>query len=63
MDGCPNKGDVIPFRMGMSGVKNLTPSYNSIHNRLFVNYWFTVTIFDEGEHKYFKQAEIVFYRK
>jgi vacuolar protein sorting-associated protein 26 len=63
MDGCPDQGDVIPFRMGMSGVKNLTPSYQNIHNRLFVRHWFTVTIFDEAGHRYFKQAEITFYRR
>ena len=63
MDGCPDQGDTIPFRMSMSGVKNLTPSYKSIHNRLFVRHWFTVTIFDNTGHRYFKQAEITFYRK
>lgn len=46
MDGCPNEGDNIPFRMCMRGVKNLTPSYKNIHNRLFVRHWFTVTIYD-----------------
>ena len=56
MDGCPDQGDTIPFRMSMSGVKNLTPSYKSIHNRLFVRHWFTVTIFDNTGHRYFKQA-------
>ena len=62
MDGCPDEGDRIPFRMCMRGVKNLTPSYRSIHNRLFVRHWFTVTIIDTNGHKFFKQAEICFYR-
>jgi vacuolar protein sorting-associated protein 26 len=63
MDGCPDEGDTVPFRMCMRGVKNLTPSYKAIHNRLFVRHWFMVTIYDEMGHKFFKQAEITFYRK
>jgi len=46
MDGCPDEGDTVPFRMSMRGVKNLTPSYKSIHNRLFVRHWLTLTIYD-----------------
>lgn len=63
MDGCPGETEVIPFRMCMRGVKNLTPSYRSIHNRLFVRHWFMVTIYDDNGRRYFKQAEITFYRK
>jgi hypothetical protein len=47
----------------MRGVKRLTPSYKSIHNRLFVRHWFMVTIYDFQGKKYFKQGEITFYRK
>jgi hypothetical protein len=46
MDGCPPQGTVIPFRMSMRGVKNLAPSYKSIHNRLFVRHWLNLVIFD-----------------
>ena len=63
MDGCPTEGDVVPFRMCMRGVKHLTPSYKSIHNRLFVRHWFSVVIFDENGSRFFKQGEITFYRK
>ncbi len=47
MDGCPTEGDYVPFRMSMRGVKGLTPSYRSIHNRLFVRHWLRVFILDE----------------
>lgn len=47
MDGCPSEGDYVPFRMCMGGVKGLTPSYRSIHNRLFVRHWLRVVILDE----------------
>ncbi len=63
MDGCPEQGDVIPFRMCMRGVKGLAPSYQSIHNRLFVRHWFDLTIHDSDNKKYWKQAEVIFYRK
>ena len=63
MDGCPEQGEVVPFRMCMNGVKHLNPSYKNIHNRLFVRHWFSVTIHDDQGHRYFKQAEITFYRK
>jgi vacuolar protein sorting-associated protein 26 len=47
MDGCPEQGSAIPFRMCMRGVKDLAPSYQSIHNRLFVRHWLNLVIFDE----------------
>lgn len=62
MDGCPEQGSVIPFRMSLRGVKGLAPSYKSIHNRLFVRHWLNLVIFDEDNRRYFKQAEVTFYR-
>jgi vacuolar protein sorting-associated protein 26 len=63
MDGCPEESSVIPFRMSLKGIKNLTPSYKNIHNRLFVRHWLNLVIFDEDGRRYYKQAEVTFYRK
>lgn len=62
MDGCPDKGEVIPIRMYMNGIE-LAPSYDNIHNRLTVKYWINLVLLDEDDRRYFKQTEITIYRK
>lgn len=62
MDGCPDKGEVIPIRMYMNGIE-LSPSYDNIHNRLSVKYWINLVLLDEEDRRYFKQTEITIYRK
>lgn len=62
MDGSPDKGEVVPIRMYLNGVQ-LTPSYKNIHNRLSVKYCLNLIIIDEEDRKYFKQMEIIIYRK
>lgn len=55
MDGCPDKGEVIPIRMYMNGIE-LSPSYDNIHNRLSVKYWINLVLLDEEDRRYFKQT-------
>lgn len=62
MDGCPDKDEFVPIRMFMNGVQ-LTPSYKNIHNRLSVKYSINLVIVDEEDRRYFKQTEIIIYRK
>ena len=62
MDGCPAQGEQVPIRMYMNGVQ-LTPSYKNIHNRLSVKYSINLILVDEEDRKYFKQTEIIIYRK
>ena len=62
MDGCPDKGETVPIRMYMNGVQ-LTPSYKNIHNRLQVKYSINLVLVDEEDRRYFKQTEIIIYRK
>jgi vacuolar protein sorting-associated protein 26 len=62
MDGCPDRGEVIPIRMYMNGIE-LSPSYENIHNRLSVKYWINLVLLDEEDRRYFKQTEITIYRK
>ena len=62
MDGCPDKGEFVPIRMYMNGVQ-LTPTYKNIHNRLQVKYSINLVLVDEEDRRYFKQTEIIIYRK
>lgn len=62
MDGCPDKDEFVPIRMYLNGVK-LTPSYKNIHNRLSVKYSINLILVDEEDRRYFKQTEIIIYRK
>lgn len=62
MDGCPDIDEVVPIRMYMNGVQ-LTPSYTNIHNRLSVKYTINLVLVDEEDRRYFKQTEIIIYRK
>jgi len=34
----------------------MSPSYNSIHNRLFVRHWFNLIVVDDNGRRYFKQT-------
>ena len=63
MDGCPEEGDIIPIRLFLNGVAKLTPSYINIHNRLSVKYALSLVLKDKRGKKYFKQADIILYRK
>ena len=63
MDDCPEEGDVIPIRLFLNGVPKLTPSYINIHNRLSVNYGLSLVLIDNKGKKYFKQTDIILYRK
>ena len=46
----------------MNGVQ-LAPTYKNIHNRLNVKYLINLVLIDEEERRYFKQTEIIIYRK
>ncbi len=62
MDGCPAQGENVPIRMYMNGVQ-LTPSYKNIHNRMSVKYSINLVFVAEEDRRYFKQTEIIIYRK
>jgi len=62
MDGCPLKGETIPVRLFLGGL-NLTPTYKSVHNKFSVKYFITLMLVDDEDRRYFKQQEIIFWRK
>lgn len=64
MDGCPFAKDVIPVRLHLDGIPaDLTPTYTAINNRFSVRYYLNLVLVDEEDRRYFKQQEIILWRK
>lgn len=64
MDGAPVKGEVIPVKLALSGIPaDLTPTYTAVNNRFSVRYFLNLVLVDEDDRRYFKQQEIVLWRK
>lgn len=64
MDGAPVKGEVIPVKLSLRGVPaDLTPTYTSVNNRFSVRYFLNLVLVDEEDRRYFKQQEIILWRK
>lgn len=62
MDGTPIKGECIPVRLYLSGYE-LTPTLKNVQNRLSVKYFVNLVLVDEEDRRYFKQQEVVLWRK
>mmetsp|Transcript_18303 Transcript_18303/g.42138 ORF Transcript_18303/g.42138 Transcript_18303/m.42138 type:complete len:376 (-) Transcript_18303:2150-3277(-) len=64
MDGAPVKGEVIPVKLSMRGIPaDLTPTYSSVNNRFSVRYFLNLVLVDEEDRRYFKQQEIILWRR
>jgi len=64
MDGAPVKGEVIPVRLYLRGIPaDLTPTYHAENNRFAVRYFLNLVLVDEEDRRYFKQQEIILWRK
>ncbi|RNA24133.1 vacuolar sorting-associated 26B-like [Brachionus plicatilis] len=62
MDGAPVKGESIPIRLFL-GAYDLTPSMRDVQKKFSVKYYLNLVLVDEEERRYFKQQEIVLWRK
>mmetsp|Transcript_33371 Transcript_33371/g.48372 ORF Transcript_33371/g.48372 Transcript_33371/m.48372 type:complete len:332 (-) Transcript_33371:535-1530(-) len=62
MDGAPIKGECVPIRLFLSHL-DLTPTYRSVNNVFSVKYFLNLVLVDEEDRRYFKQQEVVFWRK
>merc|ERR1712232_1417283 len=62
MDGAPIKGECIPVRFYLSGI-DLTPTMKNVQNKFNVKYFLNLVLVDEEDRRYFKQQEIVIWRK
>ena len=64
MDGAPVKGEIIPVRLYLGGIPaDLTPTYDSANSRFQVKYYLNLVLVDEEDRRYFKQQEIILWRK
>jgi vacuolar protein sorting-associated protein 26 len=62
MDGAPVKGESIPIRLFL-GAYDLTPTMRDIQRKFSVKYYLNLVLVDEEERRYFKQQEIILWRK
>jgi len=62
MDGAPVRGEAIPVRLFLGGF-DLTPTYKDVCNKFSVSYILNLVLVDEDDRRYFKQREIVLWRK
>jgi len=64
MDGAPVKDEVIPVKLSLQGIPaDLTPTYTAVNNRFSVRYFLNLVLVDEDDRRYFKQQEIILWRK
>jgi len=64
MDGAPVKGEFIPVRLYLGGIAaDLTPTYDATDSRFAVKYYLNLVLVDEEDRRYFKQQEIILWRK
>ncbi|GAU93019.1 hypothetical protein RvY_05019 [Ramazzottius varieornatus] len=62
MDGAPVRGESIPIRLFLAGY-DLTPTMKDINKKFSVRYFLNLVLVDEEERRYFKQQEIILWRK
>eukprot|EP00937_MAST-01D_sp_MAST-1D-sp2_P006033 g6033.t1 len=62
MDGAPVKAECIPIRMFL-GHYDMTPTYADVRGKFSVRYYFNIVLIDEGDRRFFKKQEIIFWRK
>jgi len=62
MDGAPIKGECVPIRLFLEPL-DLTPTYRSVNNVFSVKYYLNLVLVDEEDRRYFKQQEVVFWRR
>ena len=63
MDGCPARNEDIPIRIFLSQFDSLTPTYSNVNNQFSTRYFLNIVIIDENGRRYFKQQEIILYRR
>jgi len=64
MDGAPVRGELIPVRLFLKGIPaDVTPTYHAENNRFAVRYFLNLVLVDEEDRRYFKQQEIILWRK
>jgi len=64
MDGAPVRGESIPVRLFLNScVEHPTPTYRNVHTKFSTKYYLNLVLVDEEDRRYFKQQEIILWRK
>eukprot|EP00669_Euglena_mutabilis_P012697 TRINITY_DN7362_c0_g1_i1.p2 TRINITY_DN7362_c0_g1~~TRINITY_DN7362_c0_g1_i1.p2 ORF type:complete len:329 (+),score=167.75 TRINITY_DN7362_c0_g1_i1:60-1046(+) len=63
MDGTPIAGEVVPIRFYLNAVPRLTPTYDMVNDTFSVKYYINLVLVTGDGKRYFKQQEIIIYRK
>ena len=64
LNSAPVKGEVIPVKLCLRGIPcDLTPTYKGVNNRFSVRYFLNLVLVDAEDRRYFKQQEIILWRK
>ena len=58
---CP-AGESIPIRLFLAGFE-LTPTMRDVHKKFSVRFYLNLVLIDEEDRRYFKQQEIILWRK
>lgn len=62
MDGAPVRGESIPIRVFLAGY-DLSPTMRDINKKFSVKYFLNLVLMDTEDRRYFKQQEIILWRK
>ncbi len=62
VDGNPAKDEMVPIRMFINSYE-LSPTYKDINNIVSVRYYLKFVVIDEEDKSFFKQQEILLWRK
>uniref|UniRef100_A0A8C0D644 Uncharacterized protein n=1 Tax=Balaenoptera musculus TaxID=9771 RepID=A0A8C0D644_BALMU len=62
MDGTPVKGESTPIRLFLAG-SDPTPTMRDVNKKFSVRYFLILALVDEEDRTYFKQEEIILWRK
>ena len=62
MDGAPIKGEILPVRLFLRQF-DLCPTYRNVASKFSVRYYLNLVLFDIEDRRYFKQQEIVLWRR
>ena len=58
LDGSPDVGIEIPIRLYLSGIRNLTPSFDNIDDKFSVQYFLSIEFEDIEQRTFFRKVEI-----
>ncbi|CBH18005.1 vacuolar sorting-associated protein-like, putative [Trypanosoma equiperdum] len=63
MDGTPIVGEVVPIRLYLNCIPNLTPTYKNVQDCVNVQYFLNLVLITADGKRFFKQQEIELYRR